>query len=97
VAVRWAPSADKHGVVREQTLYAIGHAEHVVAEFDEPRVAGTARPTLYIGPAGRGGPLIEVLVVITPPRDVFVFHAMPLRQVIAERAGYHHRQEDNDD
>jgi hypothetical protein len=89
VAVRWASSADKHGITHEETLYAIGHAVHLATEFDEPRVPGTASPALYIGPAGPCGQLIEVLVVLTPPRDLFVFHSMPLRQLTAERADYH--------
>ena len=32
--------------------------------------------------------MIEVLVAVTPPRELFVFHSMPLRQLTAERAGY---------
>ena len=88
VGVRWASSADKHGITHEQTLYAIGNAVHLVVAFDEPRVPGTAAPNLFIGPAGAGGLTIEVLVVVTPPRELFVFHSMPLRQLTAERAGY---------
>jgi hypothetical protein len=92
VAVRWASSADKHGISHEQTLYAIGNAVRAVEEFDEPRVPGVS-PTLYIGPAGPGGQLIEVLVVLTPPRDLFVFHVMPLRQLTAARAEFYPEEE----
>jgi hypothetical protein len=61
---------------------------HLVLAFDEPRVPGTAAPNLFIGPAGAGGRMIEVLVEATPPRDLFVVNSMPLRQLTAERAGY---------
>jgi hypothetical protein len=37
-----------------------------------------ADPTLWIGPA-RDGRLIEVMTYVDPPRDVVVFHCMPLR------------------
>jgi hypothetical protein len=88
VGVRWAERADKHGIAHEDSLYAILNAVHVVPGFDESRVPGEPAPTLYIGQAGRGGALIEVLAVTTEPRDVFVFHSMPLRQLTVERAGF---------
>jgi Ribbon-helix-helix protein, copG family len=37
--------------------------------------------------------LIEVLVVLTPPRDLFVFHVMLLRQLTAERAEFDPEEE----
>ena len=50
VAVTWAKSADKHGIAHEDVLHAIGNAYYVEEEFDEPRVPGAIRPTLFIGP-----------------------------------------------
>ena len=46
---------------------------------------------MYIGPEGPGGQLIEVLVVLTRPRDLFVFQVMLLRQLTAERAEFDRR------
>ena len=37
------------------------------------------RPTLFIGPSRLGGPLLEVMVEITSPRDLVVFHVMVAR------------------
>ena len=59
-----------------------------VPDFDIPRAPGQRAATLYIG-LGRGGQMLEVLAVLTPPRDLFVFHAMPLRPEIAQRAGFY--------
>lgn len=57
-----------------------------------PRVPGQQAATLYVG-FSWGGQLLEVLAVLTPPRDVFVFHAMPLRPEIAQRAGFYDEEE----
>lgn len=82
MAIKWANSADKHGVPNQQALFAIVNAMFVAEEFDEPRMPGGARPTLYIGPSRLGGPLLEVMVEKTPPRDLFIFHAMKARPKI---------------
>jgi hypothetical protein len=38
------------------------------------------RPTLFIGPPRQlGGALLEVMVEVTPPRDLHVFHVMVAR------------------
>ncbi|WP_283254056.1 hypothetical protein [Rhodococcus sp. USK13] len=38
---------------------------------------GHAKPWLFIGPPRKlGGPLIEVMVEIVPPRGMVVFHVM---------------------
>lgn len=50
VAIRWAPSADKHQVAREDALHAMLNHYLYVAAFDEPRVEGASRPDLYIAP-----------------------------------------------
>jgi len=56
------------------------NACYVQQEFDEPRPPANRRPTLYIGPPRQlGGPLLEVMAVLTRPRDMFVFHVMHAR------------------
>lgn len=42
-------------------------------------IPGHVRPMLFIGPSRLGGPLLEVMVEITPPRDLVVFHVMVAR------------------
>jgi len=88
VAVTWAASADKHGVPHEDAIHAIGNAVYVEVEFDEPRPPGRVRPTLYIGPPRQlGGPLLEVMVEIVPPRGMHIFHVMPARKKHLDRIG----------
>ena len=88
MAISWAPSADKHGIRREDALYAIEHALYVEVEFDEPRLGGRVRPTLFIGPPrARGGPLLEVMVEITGSRGLHVFHVMQARKKHLDRMG----------
>jgi hypothetical protein len=75
VAITWAPSPDKHGVPHEDALHAIEHAVYVEEEFDEPRMAGRVRPTLFIGPPrDTGGELLEVMVEISGSRRLHVSH-----------------------
>jgi hypothetical protein len=86
MAITWAPSADKHGIDREDALYAIMNAYYVEREFDEPRPPATVRPTLFIGPPRQlGGDLLEVMVEVTPPRDLHIFHVMIARKKHLER------------
>jgi hypothetical protein len=57
-------------------------------EFDEPRLEGKVRPTLYIGPPRQlGGHLLEVMVELIPPRGMHIFHVMPARQKHLDRMG----------
>ena len=80
MALTWADTADKHGVPHEDAVHAIANAVYVEAEFDEPRPPSTVRPHLYIGPPRQmGGPLLEVMVEIRPPRGMHVFHVMQAR------------------
>ncbi|HWD79141.1 MAG TPA: hypothetical protein VG497_09665 [Kribbella sp.] len=86
MAITWAPSADKHGVDHEDALHAIMNAYYVEREFDEPRPPATVRPTLFIGPPRQlGGALLEVMVEVTPPRDLHIFHVMVARPKHLER------------
>ncbi|QTJ70751.1 hypothetical protein HYG77_35465 (plasmid) [Rhodococcus sp. ZPP] len=81
MAVEWANSANKHGIDHEDALHAIENAVYVEQEFDEPRVPGYAKPWLFIGPPRTlGGPLLEVMVEIVPPRGMVVFHVMEARE-----------------
>lgn len=86
VAVTWSASADKHGIAHEDALYAISHAHFVESEFGEPRIPGRVRPTLFIGPPRQlGGPLLEVMVEVAPPRSLHIFHVMIARQKHLDR------------
>lgn len=86
MATKFAASADKPGVPHEDAMYAIANEMHSEENFSEPRVPGRGSPTLFIGPPRKlGGPLLEILVEITPPRDVFIFHVMEARPKILER------------
>lgn len=69
-------------------MHAIANAYYVESDFDEPRVPGRVRPTLFIGPPRQmGGPLLEVMVEVVPPRDVRIFHVMIARQKHLDRMG----------
>jgi hypothetical protein len=86
VAITWAVSADKHGIPHEDALHAIANAYYVEREFEEPRIPGHVRPTLFIGPPRQlGGALLEVMVELVEPRDIHVFHVMPARPKHLER------------
>ena len=84
----WAESADKHGIPHEDALHAIGNAYYVESEFEEPRLPGRVRPTLFIGPPRQpGGAMLEVMVEVSPPRDLHIFHVMIARQKHLDRMG----------
>lgn len=85
MGVEWADSAGKHGIPREEALYAMARPHHVVKAFGQPRI-GTVAPTLFIGPSRFG--TLEVLAVITPPGGIWIFHVMRLRESTRTAAGY---------
>jgi len=85
LSITWADSSAKHGIPRDETLYAIAHAELFVESFGQPRW-GDHTPSLFIGPSRFG--TLEVLAVVEPPREIWVFHVMPLRESTARAAGY---------
>ncbi|PJI91038.1 hypothetical protein [Luteimicrobium subarcticum] len=80
MAIRWTNSASKHGITRDETLYAMQNPVHVEPEFDESREGTGERADLFIGPRRLGGELLEVMAHRRAPRDLVVFHAMPLRR-----------------
>jgi hypothetical protein len=55
VAIRWADSADGHGIDHQDAMHAIGNAVYREDDFDEPRPPADIRPTLFIGPRADGG------------------------------------------
>lgn len=86
MGVEWTVSADKHKIDHADALYAMENAVHFEKEFDEPRAPGHAKPTLFIGPPRTpGGPLLEVMVEMIPPRTMVVFHVMEARQKHLDR------------
>ncbi|OAK53997.1 hypothetical protein [Rhodococcoides kyotonense] len=86
MGIEWTVSADKHEIDRADALYAMENAVYFEEEFDEPRVPGHAKPTLFIGPPRMlGGPLLEVMVEMIPPRRMVVFHVMEAQQKHLER------------
>ena len=86
MGIEWTTSADKHEIAHEDALHAIDNAYYIEREFDEPRVPGHAKPWLFIGPPRQlGGPLLEVMVEVIPPRGMVVFHVMEARQKILDR------------
>jgi len=94
LSITWAESAAKHRIPRDEVLYAIAHAELFIESFGEPHV-GDRAPSLFIGPSRYG--TLEVLAVITPPREIWVFHVMPLRGSTAKAAGYDKQKGVHDD
>lgn len=90
MGVEFAEAAGKHGVAPEDAVYAMVNALYVEPEFDDARVPGRSKPTLYIGPPRQlGGPLLEVMVETIPPRTIWVFHVMEARQKHLDRMGGH--------
>jgi hypothetical protein len=78
MAPRWEPSSDKHGVSRQDQIFAIINA-NFVHELDEPVKEG--RIMVYIGPEhSQTDRELEILVLEFPDsgREASIFHAMPL-------------------
>ena len=75
VAIRWASSADKHFIPREDALYAISHA---AGQTQLEARAGEVT-IVYVGhPHGRTDRYVEVIAALVPPRDLVIFHVMEL-------------------
>jgi hypothetical protein len=75
VSVEWRKSAAKHGISRDDALWAMTHAE-VTAELE-------GRPgesvVLYIGhPHAQTDRYLEVIAAHQPPRTIVIFHVMEL-------------------
>lgn len=75
MGVEFTNSAEKHGISREDSLYAIMNAE-ASAEIDGHPGELTI---VYVGhPHGQTNSYIEVIAAHRPPRSIVIFHSMPL-------------------
>ena len=46
MAVTWSDSADRHGIPRNEALYAMSHAHAIYPDFQAPRGGFIRTPTL---------------------------------------------------
>lgn len=73
--IRWTASAAKHGILREDALYALLHPVATAELAGEPGET----TVVYIGhPHGQTDWYIEVIAAHREPRDVLIFHVMNL-------------------
>ena len=77
MAIRFAPSASRHGIAFER-------ARHVIENCPDPiypahSVPGETDRALFLGPDQHGVPL-EVVGVELPGGDLLVIHVMKLRR-----------------
>ena len=82
--IRWAGSADKHGVPHEDALNAMLYRQIHRSPFGATRVDGRGAPDLFIGPA-MDGTVLEVMAERTAG-GLVVFHVMPARPRIIDAA-----------
>ena len=72
--MEWTESSARHGISREDALYAIAHAE-VRQELDGGRAG--EQTVVYVGRAhAQTDQRLEVVVAIRPPRTMVIFHVM---------------------
>ena len=84
VTLTFDPAADEHGIPHEETMWVMANGQWW-DDWEEARPPfGPSR--LWIGPSRFG--TLEVMAELTPPRDIHVFHSMPLRQTTADKVGY---------
>lgn len=75
MAVTWKSSAGRHGVPREDAVYAIAHHE-VSAEINgEP---GETTMVCIGHPHSRTDRYLEVIAVLRPPHSIEILHVMSL-------------------
>lgn len=75
VAVEFLSSADKHGIPREDAVYAMMHHQKSAVIVGRPE----EETVVYVGhPHGQTERFIEVIAAHRPPRTIVIFHAMPL-------------------
>lgn len=76
MAVEFTRSASKHGISPEDAIYAIANAE---ASAPIKGRDGNKDATVFVGhPHAQTDRYIEVIVEITPPRNLKIFHVMEL-------------------
>lgn len=86
MALTWADSASKHGVPREDAVWALTYFIYEERGFEVARPPATVAPDLYIGPQrSRTAPLLEVMLERHPPSGLWIFHVMPLRPAFRAR------------
>lgn len=74
--INWTSSSDKHGIPHEDALYAISNATGT--QPTRSTIPGWTA-TVYVGhPHAQTDRYIEVIVATRPPRDMTIFHVMPL-------------------
>lgn len=84
MAVQWTSSAAKHGISRDDALYAMTHAE-ASAELDGHPGEVTM---VYVGhPHAQTTRYIEVIAAHRQPRDVVIFHVMELSDLYRDLLG----------
>lgn len=77
-AVEWTQSAARHGIAREDALYAMIHHEATAELEGNPG----ERTVVYVGHLhGQTDRYIEVIAAHREPRTVVIFHAMELTDV----------------
>lgn len=75
MGVQFTSSADKHGISRADSLYAMTHAD---AAAEIPGKPGETT-MVYVGhPHAQTDSYIEVIAAHQRPRTVVIFHSMPL-------------------
>lgn len=80
LAILWSESVDNHGITLSDALYAIQNYVYRMQHFDEPRAGSSTRPELFIGTSADRSTMLDVMVVITPPANILVFHDRKARQ-----------------
>ena len=76
MAIRFAPSAFRHGIDEDRARDVIEQCPDPIYEPDA--IHSGADRVLFLGPDRRGIP-IEVLAIELPNGELVVFHAMRLR------------------
>lgn len=84
--VTWVKSASKHGVEREDAIYAIENAIRTDVNFTGGSNFSRSFVVLAIGPDRQGTRLLEVLFEVRADRGINIFHAMKLRASMESRS-----------
>ena len=77
MGLQWADSALRHGLDREDILCAVAYAVLHHPGHQIGRSPDHVAVDLFVGPT-RTGVLIEVLIERRGPRNVVIFHALPI-------------------